>query len=409
MIAAPHFRPLACFFPTRLVGLFDRVRGLFFRATKSMPSGAAISAGFQPKNAPIEGTLSATSSFRANYLETACGRLGDALRQEAVQKLKHIFNEIHYELVRVIAEGGMGVVYEARQHGSDQFCKTVAIKLIREEFSAIDEFRSNFVGEARLVADLIHTNIVQIYHLGHIGGQYFMVMEYVNGWNMEDFICKHLETGQQIPVDLAVFIVSRVCRGLAYAHQKRDSQGRLLHLVHRDVNPKNVMLAKEGDVKLTDFGIAKALDLMYNEEGEVIAGKDEYLSPEQALCEVTDARADLFSCGIVLAELLCGYNVFEGDSGEQTRRNILEMAVPDFTTLREGVDAKLNMILQRALQRPRETRYQTASEMLTALELYLYSDGYGPTNEKLAAYLKDLYGESAAAASQRWIANSKKA
>jgi eukaryotic-like serine/threonine-protein kinase len=325
-----------------------------------------------------------------------------------VHKLKHIFNEIHYELVRPIAEGGMGMVVEGHQLGSDNFSKQVAIKLIREEYSAIPEFRSNFVGEARLVADLIHTNIVQTYHLGVIGGQYYMVMEYVNGKNLEDFIVRHLETHQKIPVTLAVFIVSRVCRGLAYAHQKRDLQGRLLGIVHRDVNPKNIMLASEGDVKLTDFGIAKALDLMYNEEGEVIAGKDEYLSPEQARCEITDGRADLFSCGIVLAEMLCGRNIFEGETSEATRQNILEMPLPDLTRLREGVDSKLNILVHKALGRSREVRYQTAAELLTALELYLYSDGYGPTNEKLADYLRDLYGPEGATASQRWMQKNAK-
>ncbi|MGE9293357.1 MAG: serine/threonine protein kinase, partial [Puniceicoccales bacterium] len=152
---------------------------------------------------------------------------------------------MEYELVRQIAEGGMGMVYEARQHGTDEFSKVVAIKVIREEFSAIDEFRANFIGEARLVADLIHTNIVQTYHLGSIDGQYFMVMEYVNGINTEEFINKHMETNQLVPIELAVFIVSRICRGLAYAHNKRDMYGRPLGIVHRDVGPKNIMLAYE--------------------------------------------------------------------------------------------------------------------------------------------------------------------
>lgn len=310
-----------------------------------------------------------------------------------VQKIQHLFNEIHYELVRTIAEGGMGVVYEGRQHGTDDFCKVVAIKLIKEEFSNIPEFRSNFIGEARLVADLIHTNIVQTYHLGSLGDQYFMVMEYVNGVNTEEFQARHMELDRGVPVDIAAFIVSRVCRGLAYAHQKTDGHGRPLGIVHRDVGPKNIMLGYEGDVKLTDFGIAKALDLMYNEEGEVIAGKDEYLSPEQARKEITDARADLFPCGIVLAELLLGYNVFQGESPEDTRNRILNLELPDFRRLCSGLDDGLNEILLKALSRDRDQRYQTASEMLTALELYLYSDGYGPTNEKLAAYLKDLFGD----------------
>ncbi len=309
---------------------------------------------------------------------------------------------MQYELVRKIAEGGMGIVYEGRQLGTDDFRKVVAIKAIREEFSAIEEFRANFIGEARLVADLIHTNIVQTYHLGSIDGQYFMVMEYVNGINTEEFISRHIESNQMIPVELAVFIVSRICRGLAYAHSKRDVYGRPLGIVHRDVGPKNIMLAYEGDVKLTDFGIAKALDLMYNEEGEVIAGKDEYLSPEQARKEVTDARADIFPCGIVLAELLLGYNIFEGEIPEDTRHKIQYLNLPDFSRMREGIDGKLNEILHRCLARDREERYQSASEMLTALEVYLYSDGYGPTNEKLSVYIKDLYSDEGSSASTRW-------
>jgi len=307
--------------------------------------------------------------------------------------IKHIFNEIHYELVRVLAEGGMGFVCIARQRGVDNFCKIVAIKLIREEYSAIDEFRDNFIGEARLVADLIHTNIVQTYHLGKIGEQYFMVMEYVNGFNLEQLLIRHLKHNKTIPIKLAVFIVSRICRGLAYAHNKCDTEGNLLGIVHRDVNPKNIMIAWEGDVKLTDFGIAKAKDLMYNEEGEVIAGKDEYLSPEQVRCEVTDQRADIFSCGIVLAELLLGTNIFEGEEPRETHNNILEMPIPSFTLLYPEIDSKLDNIVTRCLERDRDARYQTATELLTELEMYLYSDGYGPTNEKLAIYVREVFAD----------------
>ena len=173
----------------------------------------------------------------------------------------------------------MGVVYEAKQMGAGPFSKRVAIKLIREKYSKIEAFRNNFIGEARLVADLIHTNIVQTYQLGEIKGQYFITMEFVDGITLEDFIKRHTQTNQGIPIDLAVFIVSRVCRGLSHAHHKCDETGRPLGIVHRDVNPRNIILAYEGDVKLTYFGIANALDLMYNKEGEVIAGKDEYLSP----------------------------------------------------------------------------------------------------------------------------------
>ncbi len=306
--------------------------------------------------------------------------------------LQTISAELKYELTRKIADGGMGLVYEAVQLGVGNFRKVVAIKLIREEYSSIAEFQKNFIGEARLVADLIHTNIVQTYHLGMTGGQHFMVMELVNGVNLEQVLDRLRVRRALMPVDMAVFIVSRVARGLSYAHTKCDIQGRHLNIVHRDIGPKNIMLAYEGDVKLTDFGIAKALDLMYNEEGKVIAGKDEYLSPEQASYAVTDARADLFGLGIVLTELLLGRNLFRDGDRLESRRNILTLPIPRFGTLRPEVDAKLERILQKALQRDRDKRYQSAAEMLNDLEVYLYSDRYGPTNEKLAIYLKTLMG-----------------
>ncbi len=312
--------------------------------------------------------------------------------------IQHIFNELHYEMTRTIAEGGMGVVYEALQRGAGGFTKVVAVKLIREEYSTISEFQKNFIGEARLVANLIHTNIVQTYHLGQIGGQYFMVMEYVSGVNLEQFLERQAALGRLMPVDIAAFIISRIARGLTYAHQKCDTEGRLLGIVHRDIGPKNVMVAYEGDVKLTDFGIAKALDLMYNEEGKVIAGKDEYLSPEQANYAVTDARADLFPLGIVLTELLLGRNIFRDADRLVSRQNILTMPIPQFSTLRREIPPKLEAIIQKALQRDRDKRYQSAFEMLHDLEVYLYSDGYGPTNEKLGAYLKAIMNEPLPAA-----------
>ena len=151
------------------------------------------------------------------------------------------------------------------------------------------------------------------------------------------------------------------------------------------------MLAMEGDVKLTDFGIAKAFDLMYNEEGKIIPGKDEYLSPEGASLAVTDSRADLFSLGVVMSEVILGKNIFRGADRSQSRRNILTLPVPDFTTLRPDLDAKLAAIMQQSLQRDREQRYQSALALLTDLELYLYSDRYGPTNEKLAVYLAEIF------------------
>ncbi len=308
--------------------------------------------------------------------------------------LTHLFDHLRYELTRKIAEGGMGVVYEARQLGAGHFRKVVAIKVIREEYSALEDFQNNFIGEARLVADLIHPNIVQTYHLGRAGGQYFMVMEFVRGLSLEQFLERHREQGRPVPVDLAAFIISRVASGLAYAHAQRDAEGRHLNLVHRDIGPKNVLLSFEGDVKLTDFGIAKALNLMYNEEGRVIAGKDEYLSPEQASYAVTDARADLFPLGIVLTELLLGRNLFRSADRAQSRRNILTLPIPRFGSLRADIAAPLEAILQRMLTRDRDRRYQAAGEIVRDLEEHLYGGRFGPTTRTLSDYVKVLWGVS---------------
>ncbi len=310
---------------------------------------------------------------------------------DGVRPVKIFADSLSYELLRPIAQGGMGSVYEALQHGCDGFRKRVAVKFIRQEYSALPLFRQNFLGEAMLVADLIHANIVQTYHLGYVHKQYYMVMEYVHGVNLEQFFLQHRALGRAVPWELAGFIVSRIARALACAHAHCDAEGKNLGIVHRDVSPRNIMLSYAGDVKLTDFGIAKAFNLMYSTEGQIIAGRSDYLSPEQARLEVTDARADLFSCGVVLAELLLGRNPFLGPTPEASRQNICGMPLPDFGRLRPDMAEGLVAILHRALERPRERRYQHAEALMTDLEHVLYSRGYGPTHEKLAAYLRELY------------------
>ncbi|HEX7617384.1 MAG TPA: serine/threonine-protein kinase, partial [Verrucomicrobiae bacterium] len=169
-----------------------------------------------------------------------------------------IESDFRYEIVRKIFEGGMGIVFEAEQHGAREFVKRVAIKVIRPNFASQKTFIENFIGEAKLVADLIHTNIVQTYHLGEAKGVCFICMELIRGVNLEQFTHQLADKKRQLPKELAVFITSRIARGLAYAHSKTDKDGRPLGIVHRDVSLKNVMIAFEGDVKVTDFGIAKA-------------------------------------------------------------------------------------------------------------------------------------------------------
>lgn len=309
-----------------------------------------------------------------------------------------IQNEFRYDIVRKIFEGGMGIVYEAEQLGARDFVKRVAIKIIRPNFASQKMFIENFVGEAKLVADLIHTNIVQTYQLGESNGVAFIAMELIRGVNLEQFTQQLAERHQTLPKELAVFITSRVARGLAYAHAKTDKNGKPLGIVHRDVSFKNIMIAFEGDVKLTDFGIAKARGFLTDQEGEVVAGKPDYMSPEQADFQVTDKRSDIFSAGVVLAHLLLGRNIFKGATAEESRSRILNQPIPDFRTLDPRIDDKLNDILHHCLARDPNRRYANAADLMYELEYYIYGAGYGPTNETLGKFIRELFGEEPAKA-----------
>src|SRR5262245_47741220 len=281
----------------------------------------------------------------------------------------------------------MGIVYEAEQHGTRDFLKRIAIKVIRQNYANQKQFIENFVGEAKLVADLIHTNIVQTYHLGETRGVYFIAMELIRGVNLEQFAQQLTEKGRTLPKELAAFIVSRIARGLAYAHSKTDKDGKPLGIVHRDVSFKNIMIAFEGDVKLTDFGIAKAKGLLIDNEGEVVAGKADYMSPEQANFQITDKRSDIYSAGVVLQHLLLGKNIFKGATAEESRLRMLNLPIPDFRKLDERIDDKLNQVLHRALARDLDKRYPNADDFLYELEHYIYHSGYGPTNETMGRYI----------------------
>jgi serine/threonine-protein kinase len=305
-----------------------------------------------------------------------------------------IQSDFHYDILRKLSEGGMGIVYEGEQKGARGFAKRVAIKVIRQNFANQQVFIENFIGEAKLVADLIHTNIVQTYHLGEARGIYFIAMELIRGVNLEQFSHQLSDKMHQLPVELAVFITSRIARGLAYAHSKTDRDGKHLGIVHRDVSFKNILIAFEGDVKLTDFGIAKAKGFLIDNEGEVVAGKADYMSPEQAGFQITDKRSDIFSAGVVLAQLVLARNVFKGDTAEQSRDRVLKMSIPDFRSLDGRVDDRLNQILNRALARKVDERYPNADELLYDLEHYIYHKGYGPTNETLGRFMRELFGQN---------------
>ena len=309
-------------------------------------------------------------------------------------ELETIESPVRYKIVSTIFEGGMGIVYEAEQHGTNEFVKRVAIKVIRQSFATQKLFIKNFIGEAKLVADLIHTNIVQTYHLGKTQtDDYFICMELISGPNLEQFVNKLQEQNRQLPKELAVFIASRIARGLAYAHGKEDKHGKTLGIVHRDVNLKNIMVAFEGDVKVTDFGIAKARGLLQDQEGEVVAGKVDYMSPEQCDFQITDKRSDVFSVGIVLAQMLLGYNIFKGTSMKESRDRIMNLEVPNLMELDDRIDEPLNAVIQKCLKRDLTERYPNADELLHDLEHYIYHAGYGPTNETMGRFIRQLFGK----------------
>jgi serine/threonine-protein kinase len=302
--------------------------------------------------------------------------------------------ESTYVLQRKLAQGGMGAVYEAVQLGAEGFAKTMAIKSILPHYSKNREFVEMFIGEAKLVANLVHENIVQIYQLGRDeSGIYYIAMEYMDGINLEDLLNRHLDMTVSVPVELACFIGARTCRGLEYAHQKRGDDGEPLGIVHRDVSPKNILINTEGTVRLTDFGVAKARQYMNQQEGEVLMGKVEFMSPEQADYQVTDHRSDLFSLGIVLYELLTGVNPFEVEDVYETLERVKTLPIPDPRDYRKEIPEEVVRIITKALERDLETRYQSAGEMGYDLEYHIYRDGYGPTVQTLARYLSRLYPE----------------
>ena len=310
-----------------------------------------------------------------------------------------------YELLSPLAAGGMGKVYLACQHGWSGFQKTIAIKMILSRFERTEEFVLRFIGEAKLVADLIHENIVQVYQLGSTPDQYYIVMEYIDGVDLLDFIQAHTLSNTALDPDVGAFVISRVCKGLQYAHNKCARDGQPLGVVHGDIAPRNIMISLEGVVKVTDFGIAKARHLVASQEGSVLMGHLAYMSPEQARGEETDQRSDLFSLGTVMFELLTGQCLFGGQSIRETLANVVRAKLPDLQSCRSELPEALAKIVSRALERDLTKRYQTAAEMGNDLEHYLYHDRFGPTNLKLGAYVRRMCSDmkrKPEVTSQRW-------
>lgn len=296
-------------------------------------------------------------------------------------------------LGRRIAHGGMGAIYEGRLEGAEGFEKRVAVKTLLERWTRDERFMELFIAEAKLVCDLVHENIVQIYQLGRrVGVGYYIVMELVEGISLRAFLDRHIQRRRRIPGPLAVHIASRVARGLAYAHGFHDRAGRRLNIVHRDVCPANILLTTEGLAKLTDFGIANALAMPKFGE-RWLAGKIRYMAPEQAARRPVDFRADQYALGATLFELLAQTPV-RPDTSDPRREDFGAIPTP-WDRLPEGTDEGVVAALRRALDPDPARRFPDTNEMARALEYCIYRDGYGPTIQTVEAYLRryfpDLY------------------
>ncbi|MCX5814522.1 MAG: serine/threonine-protein kinase [Proteobacteria bacterium] len=302
-----------------------------------------------------------------------------------------ISDELRIKLTRLIAEGGMGSIHECVIYGVEGFEKLACVKLIKKAFFQNAEFVKRFIAEAKLVADLVHQNIVQVYKLGSFGNQYFILMEYVNGVDLHDFIQKHKAENAKFPVDLGVFIVSRICRGLEYAHNKKDKYNRLLGIVHRDISPKNIMISAEGEVRITDFGVALT-GSVDEKDGQYLVGKAAYMSPEQVMMKPVDKRSDIFSLGILMYELLTDQRLFGGaGSSEKVMKDVVSKEIPLPGALNPDIPESLEKIILKALERDVEKRYQDAGELGRDLEYFIYHKGYGPTIQTIATYLNKIF------------------
>ena len=208
-----------------------------------------------------------------------------------------------YKIVRRVADGGMAEIFLATQMGRDGFQKPVILKRIHSTIYADPQFRNMFIDEAHISMSLQHSNIVQVLDLGVSAGRYFLVLELVDGWDLGRILHRAATAGTRLPRELAFHIIADVCRALAYAHSKTDGE-RPLGIVHRDISPHNILVSEQGEVKLTDFGIAKAMNKREQTGTGVVKGKVAFMSPEQAMGKPIDARSDLFSLGTVLYLLM---------------------------------------------------------------------------------------------------------
>ena len=254
-----------------------------------------------------------------------------------------------YKIIRRVADGGMAEIFLATQLGREGFAKPVILKRIHTTIYADPQFRNMFIDEAHISMSLMHSNIAQVLDLGVSAGRYFLVLELVDGWDLGRVLHRAATAGVRLPRELALYVTAEICRALAYAHGKTDGQTPL-GIVHRDVSPHNVLLSEQGEVKLTDFGIAKAMNKREHTGAGVVKGKVAFMSPEQAMGKPIDARSDLFALGTILYLLVTRTRPFEGPSDLET---LLRVQKGDFRPPEEAapdLQPEVAAVVARAMQ-----------------------------------------------------------
>jgi serine/threonine-protein kinase len=299
-----------------------------------------------------------------------------------------------YKLIERVDAGGMAEVYRGVAESLEGFKKNVAIKRILPNLTKNKKFVSMFLDEARLSLHLQHANVVQVFDIGMADGSYFIVMEFVDGANLKNITESLKRQGKRMRVSHALYLVMEVSKGLAYAHDLADPENsRPLGIVHRDVSPPNILVSKTGEVKLVDFGLAKAASQIEDTEPGVVKGKFSYLSPEAAHGREVDHRADIFAVGILLYELLTGKRLFVGENDYQTVELVRAARVPALSAQNPEVEPELEGIVRKALAKDPEDRFQHSADMLDALAQYLFSRGMKVTSRDIKALLGDVQRE----------------
>ena len=299
-----------------------------------------------------------------------------------------------YQILERIARGGMAEIYKARMEGIGGFNRLFAIKRILPSLSENREYIDLLVDEAKIAGLLSHANIVQILDLGQVSGQYYVAMEYVHGRDLGNVLNRCGERGITLPVPHSVFILIEVLKGLEYAHNRqitRNGQQLNLDIIHRDVTPSNVLVSFQGEIKLTDFGIAKAKVKAMETVSGVIKGKFDYMAPEQAAAEPIDQRTDIFAAGVLLYEMLCGVHPFRKKGDIQTIEAIRAGRYAPPTEVNPDVPYSLQVILDQALAQDRDQRYATATDFKDALTRFFHDAGFIFSHSTLAAFLKGLF------------------